>query len=99
MKVNDAVFGKDSLSPTFDENDIKESPFRKNRRPSKKPFEVQKNQLHIDEEYKDVHGFFWVYNYALSKKWRTTVTGTLALFFGISLLATLCPLSVIRSNH
>ncbi|XP_057295818.1 GATOR complex protein DEPDC5-like isoform X1 [Hydractinia symbiolongicarpus] len=78
MKVNDAVFGKDSLSPTFDENDIKESPFRKNRRPSKKPFEAQKNQLHIDEEYKDVHGFFWVYNYALSKKWRTNVTGDVA---------------------
>ena len=77
IKINDIILGPDARSPTFNEDDVKESPFRKSRWSSKKAFEPMKDGFGNFGEHSDMHGFFWVYNYALSKKWRTNATGKL----------------------
>ena len=74
VKINDMLFSKDSDSPTLDEEDVFKSPFGK-RRTSKKFNALDDDRYMVDLEYKNDVGFFWVYNYALTKKWRSNATG------------------------
>ena len=75
VKINDMLFEKDSDSPNSLENeDVFKSPFGK-RRTSRKFNLPEDERFILDLEYKDDAGFFWVYNYALTKKWRSHATG------------------------
>ena len=75
IKINN-IFIKGQGKKMENDMDIVDSPFRKNRRPSKKPDEDRMNfESWEDKQFKDKYGFFWVYNWALSKKWRTPYTG------------------------
>ena len=74
VKINDMLFDRDSESPTSNEENVFESPFGK-RRTSKRFSMPEDDRYAVDLEYKDDVGFFWVYNYALTKKWLSHATG------------------------
>jgi len=77
VQINDAVLSQFvSRSPTVNEDNIKDSPFPKHRKSRHEKFDKSAiTELEIENQYKDSYGFFWVYNYALSKKYRTSFTG------------------------
>lgn len=69
------LFDKDSESPTSNEENNFQSPFAK--RITSKRFSLPEDDRYaVDLEYKDDVGFFWVYNYALTKKWLSHATGS-----------------------
>ena len=73
MKINN-FFMKDANSQS--QPIYVESPFRKNRRPSRKQYDDKMSDFQFEDlQYKNTHGFFWVYNWALSKKWQSSYTG------------------------
>ena len=51
------------------------SPYPKKRKSKDDIYAKDKLEFESTEPESKEHGFFWVYNYALSKKWRSTFTG------------------------
>ena len=75
VQINDTILLKnDASGPTENENDKEISPFLNFRRP-KKCMESSEEQFQINAEYAESYGFLWVYNYALSSKYRNKYTG------------------------
>ena len=74
VKINDMLFQRDSDSPTLDQEGVFKSPFGK-RQTKRFSTDSDDDQFKVDLEYKNDVGFFWVYNYALTKKWRSSATG------------------------
>ena len=68
------LFQRDSDSPTLDQEGVFKSPFGK-RQTKRFSTDSDDDQFKVDLEYKNDVGFFWVYNYALTKKWRSSATG------------------------
>ena len=71
------LFERDSDSPTLDKEGVFKSPFGKRHTKRFSTDGSDDDQFKIDIEHKNDVGFFWVYNYALTKKWRSSATGNI----------------------